>query len=86
MELCSIVARQPVRGKLSDMETAGMIKCTAQPATDTFKKIHQTMHSARELFDTDLANIGLEVAKNMSKGILAFKIRPVPIVTTINNK
>ena len=68
MELCRIVARQPVRGKLADNEVAGMIKCSAQPADDTFRRISETMRSVRNKFDEDLASIGLEISNNMTQG------------------
>ena len=69
MELCHLVARQPVRGKLNDSEVAGMIRCSAQPADETFNKIKDTMIQVRPKFDADLASIGLEVSSNMEKGM-----------------
>ena len=68
LEFCNIVARQPVRGKLSDREVAAMIRTASQPADETFKKIRDTMKDVRECFDSDLASIGLQVHDKMTEG------------------
>ena len=74
LEVCRLVARQPVRGKLNDNEVAAMIRASAQPADETFKAIKDTMQDARKTFDTDLSSIGLEVSTNMEKGNGEIKI------------
>ena len=68
LEMCSIVARQPVRGKLGDQEVANMIRASAKPATDTFKTISDNFKAVRGQFDPDLASVGLTIEDKMLKG------------------
>ena len=68
MELCHLVAHQPVRGKLADQEVANMIRASAQPAIETFKTISETFKCIRGQFDGDLATIGMQVSEKMIKG------------------
>ena len=67
LEMCDIVARQPVRGKLADNEVASMIRATAQPAPDTFRTISDTFKNVRGQFDPDLASVGLAIEDKMMK-------------------
>ena len=66
--MCHIVARQPVRGKLADMEVANMIRASAQPATETFKTISNNFKAVRANFDPELAEVGLQIEDKMCKG------------------
>jgi len=67
IEFCSIMGRQPVKGKLNDREVASMIKFASQPAPDTFKEISGAMAQKRKLFEQDFRVAGLEIDEKMVK-------------------
>ncbi|CBY43591.1 unnamed protein product [Oikopleura dioica] len=65
IEFCSIMGRQPVKGKLNDREVASMIKFASKPAPDTFKEISGAMAEKRKLFEQDFRVAGLEIEEKM---------------------
>ncbi|CBY13540.1 unnamed protein product [Oikopleura dioica] len=67
IEFCSIMGRQPVKGKLNDREVASMIKFASQPAPETFKEISGAMAQKRKLFEQDFRVAGLEIEDKMVK-------------------